>query len=204
MAAPHLRLTDETKSQKQSEMTDESELRKQLEQHHAASCGWALSCCPGAPEMAEDVLQIAYLKILQGRARYDGRAAFKTWLFAVIRITALDERRRQWLRGFRLGNPEPPPEVQLPAGAFDSLDQLERLDAFREALARLPKRQREALHLVFYQDLSLREAAEVMAVSIGSARTHYDRGKRALRGWLGKSKHFYGYRSQRTRITAAL
>jgi DNA-directed RNA polymerase specialized sigma24 family protein len=37
----------------------------------------------------------AYLKILQGRARYRDGAAFKTWLFAVIRLTAADERRRQ-------------------------------------------------------------------------------------------------------------
>jgi hypothetical protein len=49
---------DETNSQKQSAVMDESELRKQLQQHHAASCGWALSCCSSAPELAEGVLQI--------------------------------------------------------------------------------------------------------------------------------------------------
>jgi len=183
---------------------DESELRKKLEQHHAASCGWALSCCSSTPELAEDVLQITYLKILQGRARYDGRATFKTWLFAVIRITGLDERRRQWLRQFRLSSHEHEADGQLPLGACDSLDQSERVDALRKTLARLPKRQQEALHLVFYQDLSLQEAAQVMAVSIGSARTHYDRGKRTLRAWLGKSEHFNEYRKQRNRTQAAL
>ena len=51
---------------------------------------------------------------------------------------------------------------------------------FLSALARLSRRQREVLELVFYQDLSIEEAAETLAISIGSARTHYARGKRKL------------------------
>ena len=180
---------------------DEAELRAQLEEHHAVSYGWALACCARAPELTEDVLQTAYLKILQGRARYDGRATFKTWLFAVIRMTAADERRRQWLRHFRLSGYEPDrgSGIQLPERG-DRLDQSARLHAFQQALARLAKRQQEVMHLVFYQNLSLQEASEVMGVSLGSARTHYERGKRSLRAWLEKSEHFdeYGKDRQQT------
>jgi DNA-directed RNA polymerase specialized sigma24 family protein len=65
---------------------DETRLRQDLEQHHSMSYGWALRCCMGDPLEAEDVLQTVYLKILEGRARYDGRSQFKTWLFALIRV----------------------------------------------------------------------------------------------------------------------
>ncbi len=174
---------------------DESELRAQLEQFHPVSYGWALSCCSCNPMEAEDILQTAYLKILDGRAQFDGRAAFKTWLFAVIRRTAADERRRGWLRWVRLDGywQERDGDTQ-PAARGDALEQSERLNLFRTALARLPRRQQEVLHLVFYQDLTVEEAAGVMGVSLGSARTHYERGKHRLGDWLKQSEHFDEYR----------
>jgi RNA polymerase sigma-70 factor (ECF subfamily) len=167
-------------------MTD-SELRDALETHHSESYGWALSCCARSAVEAEVVLQTVYLKALTGKARYDGKASFKTWLFAVIRRTAADERRRQILRRLlldrRLADPAPRP-IERPDEAVHRVE-LQRL--VREALAQLSRRQREVLQLVFYHDLSLAEAAQVMNVSLGSARTHYERGKKQLRrqmeGW---------------------
>src|SRR5262245_40320390 len=167
-------------------MTD-SELRDALETHHSESYGWALSCCARSSVEAEAVLQTVYLKILMGKARYEGKASFKTWLFAVIRRTAADERRRQILRRLlldrRQASPSPAP-IERPDEVVQRIE-IQRL--VREALAQLPRRQREVLQLVFYHDLSLAEAAQVMNVSLGSARTHYERGKKQLRrqmeGW---------------------
>ncbi len=145
------------------------------------SYGWALSCCSHNPAEAEDVLQSSYMKVLDGRARFDGRSTLKTWLFSVIRLTAVDERRRTWLRRLRLeaiGRESATPDHEASHG--EAVEQAERAARLREALGELPARQREALHLVFYQDLTVEEAARVMGVSLGSARTHYERGKRRL------------------------
>jgi len=73
-------------------------LELELDRLHPAAFGWALACCAGDRAAAEDALQTSYLKILDGRARFDGRASFRTWLFAVVRYTAAGLRRRAALR----------------------------------------------------------------------------------------------------------
>ena len=168
-----------------------AERRAELAACHGDSFGWAMCCCRRDPLRAEEVLQRTYLKVLGGAARYDGRGAFKTWLFAVIRTTAADERRRELVRRLNLlryadltrrSPPAPPPSPAEVADDDDAGDA--RRATFAAALDALPRRQREVLQLVFYHDLSLAGAAGVMGVSVGSARTHYDRGKKAVRRWL--------------------
>src|ERR1700730_568374 len=153
---------------------DDSGLRNALEAHHLESYGWALSCCRRRPDEAENVLQLVYVKVLSGKAVFDGKSSFKTWLFAVIRNTAVQEHRMEILRRLRLS--------QMPK-VLDEKPPDERQGVeirLKEALAKLPARQREVLQLVFYHDLSIVEAAKVMGVGIGSARTHYERGKKQM------------------------
>jgi RNA polymerase sigma factor (sigma-70 family) len=166
-----------------------SELKAELEKLHTASFGWALSCCRHNRSDAEEVLQMVYLKILQGKAVYRGESKLQTWLFAVIRKTAISERRRQLLRSLTsIVSPGAGSNVELES----DFDRSEMQRRFQEALAQLPARQRETLHLVFYQDLSLSEAAVVMNVSVGSARRHYERGKKRLREALDREGVDYG------------
>lgn len=156
-----------------------------LAELHAASFGWACSCCSWNEADAEDVLQTAYLKVISGRARYDGRSAFRTWLFGVIRHTAREvsrARRSQYERAKRMHvGSDAHVEKPQPTAALEAAELAEEL---RRALRELPDRQREVIDLVFYQEMTIREAAEVMEVSIGSARVHYDRGKKRLRALL--------------------
>src|SRR5215471_13030965 len=74
-----------------------NERMAEIERLHAAGFAWAMACCERDRERAEDVLQTSYLKILDGKARFEGRSTFKTFLFGVIRRTASEERRRSAL-----------------------------------------------------------------------------------------------------------
>jgi RNA polymerase sigma factor (sigma-70 family) len=60
----------------------------------------------------------------------------------------------------------------------------DRVAGLRVALTQLSKRQQEVLHLVFYQELTIQDAADVLAMPVGTARTHYERGKARLRKLL--------------------
>jgi RNA polymerase sigma factor (sigma-70 family) len=156
-----------------------------LERHHADAFAWALSCCRRDRAEAEDVLQTSYLKVLDGRAAFLGRSSYKTWLFGVIRRTASEHRRGRLLR--RLWSARSLDTLQIvdaTPGPATQLVRSESTQRLERALARLSRRQRDLLHLVFYQELTIREAAEVLGVSIGTARTHYERGKARLREQL--------------------
>lgn len=175
-------------SEDDSRRLTSDELETELARHHRAAFGWALACCRWDRPTAEDVLQATYLKILEGRALFGGRARFQTWLFGVIRRTAAEERRRRALGRFlplsRLdGRADGLASGPDPAAIAAQADANARLVA---ALRTLPARQRELLHLVFYHDLSIAEAAEVLRIALGTARTHYERGKARLRELLGE------------------
>jgi len=176
-----------------SELTP-AELEAQLARLHEDSFGWALSCCDWNDADAEDVLQTTYLKVVSGRARFGGRSAFRTWLFGVIRQTAREQRRRarsHHERAERLGRE--PTEATAPR-PDEVTERAERARVLRSALEELPERQREVLHLVFYQDLTIREAAAVLRVSLGTARVHYERGKKRLRELLAEREQGGGAR----------
>jgi RNA polymerase sigma-70 factor, ECF subfamily len=160
-------------------------LERELAALHPQSFGWALSCCGRDREEAEEVLQATYLKILDGRARFEGRSSLKTWLYAVIRKTAAERRRRQLLRRLLLAR-FTRPEAEAPQGPERAAEESERRRLFLAALKTLAARQREALELVFYHDLTIEEAAAVMGVSLGTARIHYERGKKRLAARLAE------------------
>jgi RNA polymerase sigma-70 factor (ECF subfamily) len=160
----------------------ESDLQGELERMHAASFGWALWCCGHRREEAEEVLQTTYLKVLAGTARFDGRSSLRTWLFGVIRRTAAERRRRQWLRVQLFERWQVREPIAAPAASPEAAaSQSESSRHVLQAVAGLSARQRQLLHLVFYQDLTVEEASRVMNISVGTARTHFDRGKRRLR-----------------------
>jgi RNA polymerase sigma factor (sigma-70 family) len=162
------------------------DLEERLQALHPDSFSWALTCCAGHASDAEDVLQTVYLMILQGSARFGGRSEFKTWLFSVIRNQAAKEMRRQMVRRLFLLRQEAAPPSHSDSPSPDaSLQTAERDSAFELAINALPRRQREVLHLVFYEALTIDAAAQVMDVSPGSARQHYERAKAKLRREFG-------------------
>ena len=145
---------------------------------------------------AEDVLHATYCKVLDGRALFEGRSEFKTWLFGVIQRTAREQARWGWLRFSRLerwwegakgdgsGDNRGNDRFNNPGDRMGEGDGDARLGVLTNALTRLSTRQQQVLHLVFYQELTIQAAADVLDMPVGTARTHYERGKARLRQLL--------------------
>ncbi|MDZ7784041.1 MAG: RNA polymerase sigma factor [Halioglobus sp.] len=157
-----------------------------LQAQHARNFGWSLACCGWQRDLAEDVLQEAYLRVLEERAVFSGRSSATTWFFAVIKRVASETRRARQrrailnLRAVRMAGHVEDAAAAAEGDAADSALRDETAAALRAALLQLSRRQREVLHLVFYNELTLEEAAVTLRISLGSARTHYHRGKLRL------------------------
>ncbi|MCH6199792.1 RNA polymerase sigma factor [Aquiflexum sp. LQ15W] len=148
-----------------------------LKELHSEAYHWSRQCCSFDEDRAKDVLQLVYLKILEGKAVYKEKSQVKTWLFSVIRFTAYEEIKKEG-RNASLDN--------LPEMAYEN-DPPEN-DSHEALLQALPERQKEVLLMVFYHDMTLEQCAEVMQLHIGTVRTHYDRGKKKLKEWIEKTR----------------
>lgn len=130
------------------------------------------------PAEAEDVAQEAMLRAWrQASAWRPGQAKFDTWLHRVGLNLCYDRLRRR--REIPVeAPPERPDEGPAPDRGLMAADTGRRVAA---ALSALPDRQREALVLCHYQELTNIEAARLMEVSVEALESLLSRGRRALR-----------------------
>jgi RNA polymerase sigma factor (sigma-70 family) len=161
-------------------------IKSTLEQHHRDCYGWALHCCHQDRDLASEVLQDSYLKILETSRAFMGKSEFKTWAFAIIRNSAVDVFRKRKKETMLIQIEEHLHDTGYDAGMEKDLDRQLMAEFFTLGFAELSERQRQILQLIFYHDLSLNEAAQVLRLSPGAVRKYYDRAKKALADWLQK------------------
>jgi RNA polymerase sigma-70 factor (ECF subfamily) len=134
------------------------------------------------PDDADDVAQQVLVRLYTHLGRFHGHARFSTWLYQITQNAARDARRRRGRRAraydrmVSLDAPRPTsPAAHRDVGDADLADRA------RDALARLPERQRAVFDLVELQGYGPQEAAALLGISPPTARTHLLRARRALR-----------------------
>lgn len=163
-------------------MLSRRRLLRQLRSLHTDALNWALICCNYDSELAEDVLQTVYLKVLEDKARFAGRSLLRTWLLGVVHNTASEARRQA--RPLLIPLP-----VETPGAATDNLSVSEN-DPLTSAMQELSAMQRQVIFLVFHRGTTLEEAASILAIQLGSVRTHYHRAKEKLKSRLLNDDRF--------------
>ena len=137
----------------------------------------------GDPVEAEDVAQEAFLRAWkQAPSWQPGAARFDTWLHRVALNLCYDRlrKRRETPMAEPPDRPDPGPAPDRGLEAAELGAQVDR------ALQALPERQREAIVLCHYQELSNIDAAELMGVSVEALESLLSRGRRALRTALAE------------------
>jgi RNA polymerase sigma-70 factor (ECF subfamily) len=137
----------------------------------------------GSTEAAEDAFQASFLQVHLKADQFEPERRFRPWVYAIATNQAIDAQRRNRrtrtvsLDGIRgrgdrsdaerpvdwMVSPEPNPTVEVDRG--------ERKELMRRAVEQLSDQMRTVIHLVYYQGLKYREAAEVMAVPVGTIKS---------------------------------
>ncbi|MCP4574031.1 MAG: sigma-70 family RNA polymerase sigma factor [bacterium] len=135
----------------------------------------------GSPEEAEDLCQDSFMKLIKAADRYRPEGKFQSWLFRIAGNQARSRlRRRKILRWLPLTDDYDNAPARDPDALTDLTGKEER-DLVQEAVARLPERQRQALVLKQYHDLSYQEIADTMGTTVASVQMLLHRGMSALR-----------------------
>ena len=148
--------------------------RSALEAIHSQVFGWALSRCNYEQQLAEDLVQQAYVELLTGKARFTGESSLRTFVFSVVQNLARSRFRRRATH-LRLVH------RAAPVDDVSHFEEPQEYSALWRAVRALPARQRDIVELVFCRDLTIEEASQIMGVSTGTGRVHYDRAKKSLR-----------------------
>jgi len=135
----------------------------------------------GDEAAAEDVTQEAFLKAYSGLARFRGDAALGTWFYRILVRQAYSYLRWRAVRE-RLAGPSPadPPDPAPDAPGDPALRR-----RIAQALAALPRSQRDAFLLIHLEGFTVLETADIMGRAPGTVKSHLHRALQALRRQLG-------------------
>lgn len=135
--------------------------------------------------VAEEVVQDCLLAAWQGARHFRGDARVVTWLLGIAHHQALNATRRKRLPS--TGLDQAAPLADGAAGPEAHAEGAERRRLLQAALGRLSQEHRSVLELVFYQGLSLAEAAQVMGCPLGTVKSRLSYAKTYLRQALAQA-----------------
>jgi RNA polymerase sigma-70 factor (ECF subfamily) len=141
----------------------------------------------GSAEEAQDLTQETFLRVVKGAGKYEASGQFRSWLFRIAGNQARSRLRRRkivrWV-SFDAGAHDVPHERH----AEHDLEAADTRDTVRAALARLPERQRHAVLLRQYQEMSYREIADQLGATVPAVESLLHRAMAALREDLGRNR----------------
>jgi RNA polymerase sigma-70 factor, ECF subfamily len=151
-----------------------------------------LICLTRNRDLAEDLFQETWIRVLERGAQYDGKHEFSTWLYAVARNLTIDYMRRKApvsLDGLMDDEDHVPLEPADPRPlAWEVMAQHEQAERIGSALSGMPAEYRETVVLRFQEGLALEEISTVTGARLGTVKSRLYRGLNMLMDRLGKGR----------------
>ena len=135
----------------------------------------------GSVEEAEDLTQDTLVKVYRKAGTYRPEGKFQSWLFRIAGNQARSRLRRRKILSWVSFNPDVHDRSQATGGPDEDLQRVQDEARIKQALSRLPQRQREALVLHRFQGLKYKEVAEAMETTIPGIESLIQRAMAGLK-----------------------
>ncbi|MCU1322178.1 MAG: polymerase subunit sigma-70 [Acidobacteriaceae bacterium] len=140
----------------------------------------------GKREVAEDLFQETWMRVLLRGAQYNGKARFDTWLFTIARNLVIDLSRKRTMSSLdemsEGREDERPFEIAMEGPSpLEQFQSREDSAEVAEVLLKLEPNYREVLMLRFYEELSLEEIAGLTRAPLSTVKSRLYRGLAALK-----------------------
>jgi len=140
----------------------------------------------GKREVAEDLFQETWMRVLLRGAQYNGKARFDTWLFTIARNLVIDLSRKRTMASLdeMSDTSEDGRAFEIAAEGPSPLEQFqirENRAEVAQVLLKLEANYREVLVLRFHEEMSLEEIASVTRAPLSTVKSRLYRGLAALR-----------------------
>ncbi|MBI1373252.1 MAG: sigma-70 family RNA polymerase sigma factor [Phycisphaera sp.] len=170
---------------------DQAAWRELVEDYSGRVYGLLLRQCRNA-ELAEEITQATFVKIVSKLPDYDEQGRFESWLFRIAINRLRDEMRRRKRQASTMDFAETPPEAvgQTSNGPMpgDRMDTQEEHDKLHTAIAQLPEADREVLYMRYTAELSFAQIAEALEQPLGTVLARSHRALKKLRTLLEQSQ----------------
>ena len=167
---------------------DESAFMALVDRHGPLMLRIARSHVPSRA-IAEEVVQEAWLGVLQGLGRFEGRSSVSTWIMSIARFKALSARRRRQDVGLdetlteTIADQSPTPE--------QAILETDRGAQVRACLTQLSPDHREIVDLVYYHDKTIDEISEIIGVPKNTVKTRMFYARKRLAQLLARRHDFH-------------
>lgn len=138
-----------------------------------------LALCAGDSFEADDIAQDALVRAYVASGSFLGLSKFSTWLFRIAYNCYIDRKRRPDRKTTDLDSAE-----VLQIAATDETDVAFKYQQLYNALDKIPNKERAAIILHYFEELSIKEIASILQMPVGTVKYHLSNGRNHLKSIL--------------------
>jgi RNA polymerase sigma-70 factor (ECF subfamily) len=132
---------------------------------------------------AEDIFQEVFIKVNQKLSTFEGNSSIKTWIIRITINTCKDYLKSAWNRRV-VPMMEYQEDAIISESDYDEVEKQDTKNLIKEAVLSLPSKYKDIVLCVYFQDMTLIQAAQVLKIAEGTAKSRLSRARQKLKSVL--------------------